>query len=88
MESTTATLLAHGTHALVDEAVVMTQFAAGELFDVGTPLTLDLSGFLLVFSCCSFVCWSHIALATILYPQLQPAIFSNSGGMLSYLMHE
>ena len=71
MESTTATLLAHGTHALVDEAVVMTQFAAGELFDVGTPLTLDLSGILLGFCGGSDVCWYHIAFATILYSQLQ-----------------
>ena len=57
---------------MVDEEVVVTQLAAGELSDVGTSLTLDLSGILLVFSGCFFVCWPHIALATILYPQLQP----------------
>ena len=60
------------THALVAEFVVKTQFAAGELFDVGIPLTLHLSGILLVFSCCSFVYWSHIASATTLYAQLRP----------------
>ena len=57
---------------MVDEEVVVAQFAAGELSHVGTPLTLDLSGILLMCPGCFFGCWPYMALATILYPQLQP----------------